>query len=160
MRCSKLWMKAGTFKKPKIYSCAHYPPTSNIQGMSSCHLESLLAFHSLTGCDSVSHLVGHSKKAAWKVFQADSQLLRNLGTGVAMADVFKSAEKFVCRLYKLPDNVDTCDTGLCHVILQRALARGSSPNFRCSELSNQTSTLSGDGMEASQCTSSSPPRSE
>ena len=46
------------------------------QGLSSCVVKALLSFHALTGCDIVSHLAGHTNKAAWKVFQEDSHLFK------------------------------------------------------------------------------------
>ena len=104
MRCSQLWMKAGTSKKPKCI-----PVHTIHQGLSSCQVKALLSFHALTGCDTVSHLAGHTKKAAWKVFQEDSHLLTNLGAGDGDEDTFKAAEKLVCRMYKLPVDVNTCD---------------------------------------------------
>ena len=38
-----------------------------------------------------------------------SQLLEDLGTGDITEEVINDAEKFICRLYKIPDYVDRCD---------------------------------------------------
>ena len=41
----------------------------------------LLAFHAVTGCDTVSQFAGHSKVTACKVFKQNNQLLTTLGFG-------------------------------------------------------------------------------
>ena len=104
MPCTQLWMKAGTLQKPK------YIPIHILhQELPPCQVETLLSFHAITGCDSVSQLAGHGKKTAWKVFQTHNQLLTDLGTGDITEGIMNDAEKFICRLYKVPDDVDTCD---------------------------------------------------
>ena len=61
--------------------------------------QALLPFHAISGCDTVSFLAGHSKKATWKVFLKQNQLLVDLGIGEISDEVIQSAEKFICRLY-------------------------------------------------------------
>lgn len=43
--------------------------------------DSLVAFHSLTGCDTVSQFCGMGKKTAWKIFLQHPELLTTLGNG-------------------------------------------------------------------------------
>ena len=77
-QCKNLWIKAGTAKKRK------YIPVREIATQLSsvpALLESIPAFHALTGSDTTSFVSGHSKKSARKVFKKHSELLRNLGEG-------------------------------------------------------------------------------
>jgi len=99
MRCTNLLMKAGTSKHPS------YVPIHDIRRQISIEqVSSILAFHAITGCDSVSQFSGHSKKTAWRVFQHHHRILSHLGNGHRTEDIIKSAEK----LYGVPD-ADTCD---------------------------------------------------
>ena len=59
-----------------------------------------MQFHAITGCDTTSYLSGHSKKTAWKVFQEHFELLLPLGEGGLDIFKLKSAERFVCKIYK------------------------------------------------------------
>ena len=103
MQCQSLFMKAGTSKQPK------YIPVHEIRKrVPDDQISTLLAFHAITGCDSVSQFSGHSKKTAWCVFQRNHNDLSNLGKGPITKDTILSAEKFICRLYRVPD-ADTCD---------------------------------------------------
>src|SRR6218665_3679675 len=67
----------------------------------------LLPFHALTGCDPTSYFANQSKRSAWKVFNDNHQLLKNLGIGELTQDTKKAA--FVYRLYNVhkTDSVDT-----------------------------------------------------
>lgn len=104
MPCTQLWMKAGTLQKPR------YIPIHVLhQKIPSCQLKTLLSFHAITGCDSVSHIAGHGKKTAWKVFQIHNTLLTGLSTCNITEGTINKAENFICRLYRVPDNVETCD---------------------------------------------------
>jgi hypothetical protein len=58
----------------------------------------LVAFHAITGCDTVSQFSGIGKKTAWKVF-LHAELLDNLGIGDYTEVTFISCEKFVSLLY-------------------------------------------------------------
>ena len=103
MGCSTLLMKAGTSKHPK------YIPVHDIRRQVPIEqVSSILAFHAITGCDSVSQFSGHSKKTAWRVFQQHHDNLSHLGKGYFTEDISKSAEKFICQLYGVPE-ADTCD---------------------------------------------------
>ena len=68
--CQEIWMQTGNFKSPRIIK-VHQIYIQNIMG------ECLLGFHSITGCDTVSHFRGYGKKKSWKVFEKHSELLRN-----------------------------------------------------------------------------------
>ena len=105
MACNKLWMKAGTSKKPK------YIPIHDVCEKLSGTLpllETLIPFHALSGCDTVSYFLGHSKKTAWKLFIKDYHLLQDIGKGVLNEQMLKDAEQFVCRMYGVPE-IDSCD---------------------------------------------------
>jgi hypothetical protein len=74
----------------------------------SAVLETITAFHALNGSDVTSFFSGHGKKTAWKVFEQQYELLQNLGKGGMTDEIATDAEKFICRLYHVP-NVDTVD---------------------------------------------------
>jgi hypothetical protein len=103
-RCTQLWMKAGTAKKRKYIPIkevhSKLPPGSD---------EALLAFHALTGSDTTSFVAGHSKQTAYKVFQEHHHLLIGLGDGEPTDEKVKSAESFICRLYKVPAIIESAD---------------------------------------------------
>ena len=64
MGCTRLYMKAGTSNAPKYF------PVHEIRMLLSIDLvDTLLAFHAITGCDGVSQFSGHGKKTAWAVFK-------------------------------------------------------------------------------------------
>lgn len=105
MNCRKLWMKAGTSKRRKyipVHDIRHNLPFSNSV------FETLIPFHAITGCDTVSYFAGHSKKTAWKLFTTDNHLLKDLGTGELTQNTMKDAEQFVCKLYNVQE-VASCD---------------------------------------------------
>ena len=105
MRCKQLWMKAGTSKKPK------YLPIHTIRERlknSVCKIETILPFHAITGCDTVSFFAGHSKKTAWKAFAHHQKLLESLGDGNLDDTTVKSVEKFISRVYKAT-NAEGCN---------------------------------------------------
>ncbi|KAG1676598.1 Gastric triacylglycerol lipase [Nymphon striatum] len=111
MHCEKLWLKAGTSKKPK------YIPIHEIRNTLSFEqpvLDALLAFHAITGCDTVSYLMGHSKKTSWDVFLEHNKLLQKIGEDSTVSeDGIRMAEAFICRIYKVP--YDKCDKGRVHL---------------------------------------------
>ena len=43
------------------------------------------------------------------MFQTHNQLLTDLDRGDITEGINNDAEKFICHLYKIPDDVDTCD---------------------------------------------------
>lgn len=103
MGCTNLLMKAGTSKHQR------YIPVHDIHRQVPIEqVSSILAFHAMTECDSVSQLSGHSKKTAWRVFLHHHSNLSHLGKGHIKEDITKSAEKFICQLYGVPE-ADTCD---------------------------------------------------
>ncbi|KAG1683971.1 hypothetical protein GQR58_009569 [Nymphon striatum] len=111
MHCEKLWLKAGTSKKPK------YIPIHEIRNTLSFEepvLDALLAFHAITGCDTMSYLMGHSKKTSWDVFLEHNKLLQKIGEdGTVSEDGIRMAEAFICRIYTVP--YDNCDKGRVHL---------------------------------------------
>ena len=63
MSCAYLWLKAGTAKKRK-----YIPVHSVIEKLQLGDriLETLPAFHALTGSDTTSFIAGHSKKSCFR----------------------------------------------------------------------------------------------
>ncbi|KAG1649705.1 UPF0764 protein C16orf89 [Nymphon striatum] len=61
-----------------------------------------------TGCDTVSYLFGHSKKAAWEVFLTDNTLLSCLRIGELTPRVLKDAETFIGKVYSV-HRITSCD---------------------------------------------------
>lgn len=103
--CTNLWVRAGTAKQRK------YIPVHEIRqqfSFTDSVFECLLPFHSITGCDTVSHIAGISKKKAWKTFISDPELLQHLGIDELKEDTIHKAEKFICKLYDAP-NARSCD---------------------------------------------------
>ena len=72
--CQEIWIQTGNFKSPKFIN-VHQIYIQNIMR------ESLLGFHSIKGCDTVSQFRGYGKKKSWKVFEKHSELLKNLDVG-------------------------------------------------------------------------------
>lgn len=101
--CTYLYMKAGTSKDPKYF------PVHDIHKLlSDDQVDTLLAFHAITGCDSVSQFSGHGKKTAWQVFEQHHTDLTGLGKGPFTEDLVTSTERFICKIYGVPE-VDTCN---------------------------------------------------
>jgi len=89
----EVWMKAGTSKKPRYIKVHEIRLPNDIR-------DGLLAFHSVTGCDTTSQFTGIGKKTAWKVFKQCPQLLHQLGhESEPSPETMTSVEHFVCRLY-------------------------------------------------------------
>ena len=71
--CPTVWMFSGTVKRKK-YIPVHRIPLPDEKR------SSLLAFHAVTGCDTVSQFAGIGKQSAWKTFHSCSpELLQRLG---------------------------------------------------------------------------------
>ncbi|XP_051232747.1 uncharacterized protein LOC127350304 [Dicentrarchus labrax] len=101
--CTHLYMKAGTSKYPEYF------PVHDIRKLlSDDQVDTLLAFHAITGCDSVSQFSGHGKKTAWQVFEQHHTDLTGHGKGPLTEDIVNSTEKFICKMYGVPE-VDTCN---------------------------------------------------
>lgn len=111
MQCETLWLKAGTSKKPK------YIPIHEIRktlALEQSVLDTIPAFHAITGCDTVSFLLGHSKKTSWDVFLGHHKLLEPLGKSEALSEEgARMSEAFICRIFKVP--YDSCDKGRVHL---------------------------------------------
>lgn len=75
-QCDQLWMKSGTAKKRK------YIPIKDVHSKlpAEAH-EALLAFNSLTECDTTSYFAGHSKATAYRLFKEHHKLLGSLVDG-------------------------------------------------------------------------------
>ena len=100
MSCKQLWMKVGTSKKPK------YLPTHMIREnlkQTVPGVETILSFHAITGCDTVSYFAGHSKKTSWKTFTEHQRLLRNLENGDLHDSTVRSVETFICGISSVTD---------------------------------------------------------
>ena len=97
----ELWMKTGTQKKP-IYIPVHNVVKSIPQSV----LETLIPFHTLTGCDTTSFIAQHSKKTAWDTLVHHSHLIQNLGNHPLEEPDYKMIEKFFCALYGMPEEDD------------------------------------------------------
>ena len=61
--------------------------------------QTLLAFHSITGCDTTFFFYGISKKMAYKVYEQDDNLLEGVGGAELSDEKIKLAEAFICKLY-------------------------------------------------------------
>ena len=64
-------------------------------------MESITAFHAITGSDTTSYLYGHGKKTCWKVYQEHSHLFQGLDRGELDDVTAKNAELFICKLYNV-----------------------------------------------------------
>ena len=104
---SELWIVFGTGKNFR------YIPAHEIANqLGEARAGALPAFHSITGCDTVSALYGKGKKTAWAVWQQNPDVtfaLRCLSAAPQMisAAVNASIQEFVVKLYDLDGtNVD------------------------------------------------------
>ena len=114
MQCQQLWIKSGTSK------CRKYIPVHDIKqtlSFSNSKFETLIPFHAITGCDTVSYFAGHSKKSARKLFITDSDLLMDLGKGELTDNILRNAEKFVRKLYSVSE-VASCDNARVKLFLK------------------------------------------
>ena len=105
MRCKQLWMKGGMSKKSK-YLPIH--TTREHLKQSIPQVESILSFHSIMGCDTVSYFAGHSKKTVFKTFTEHQMFLKNLRSGDLDSFTMTSVEKFICRICSVTE-VDSCN---------------------------------------------------
>jgi hypothetical protein len=72
----KIWMMAGTSKSPENIPI-HSVLETNLPTRRMA--QNLLAFHSITGCDTTFFFYGISKKKAYKVYEQDVNLLEGIG---------------------------------------------------------------------------------
>ncbi len=97
MGCTYLYMRAGTSRAPR-----YFPVHEIHKLLSPDQLDTLLAFHAVTGCDSVSRFSGHSKKTARQVFQKYHTDLLGLCKGPLTEDMVRSTDTFICKMCGMP----------------------------------------------------------
>ena len=100
MSCKQLWMKVGTSKKPK-YLPIHMIRENLKQTVPG--VKTILSFHAIAGCDTVSYFAGHSKKTSWKTFTEHQRLLRNLENGDLDYSTVRSVKTFICGISSVTD---------------------------------------------------------
>ncbi len=86
---SSVWIWAGTSKKPKYILLCEV-----IDSLPSEAWSTLLPFHTITGCNTISFISSHSKKTAWKISLDHFQLLSSIGEDVVSDAAISSAELF------------------------------------------------------------------
>ena len=112
-------------------------------------VDTLLAFHAITGCDSVSQFSDHGKNTAWAVFKQHHTDLIGLRKGSLTENVATSTEKFICQIYGVPE-VDT--SNIARVMLfsvSRTQETLPATNIRCSKVSHHAVPLSSKCLEPS-----------
>ncbi|KAJ8314339.1 hypothetical protein KUTeg_008900 [Tegillarca granosa] len=90
IKSDHVWMMTGTSTKR-----SYIPIKDVFQRIPPHSIDSLLAFHSLTRCDTTSFFYGHSKKSSWSVFLEHYDLLKDVGNGDIYQAMLDSMEKFV-----------------------------------------------------------------
>ena len=92
----QVWVRAGTRQQRRYIAIRDIslPPTMH---------QNILAYHALTGCDTVSQMSGHGTKSTWKVFKQHATLLFGLRHGVSSSSSMRDAEQFLCKIYS-PNN--------------------------------------------------------
>ena len=88
----QVWVRAGTRQQRRyiLIRDISLPPTMH---------QNILAYHALTGCDTVSQMSGHGKKSTWMVFKQQATLLFGLRHGVLSSSSMRDAEQFLCKIY-------------------------------------------------------------
>jgi len=122
-----------------------YIPTESVfSNLPKNSAPALLPFHALTGCDTTSYIVDHTKRSSWKVFKDHNKLLNNLGIGELTDETIKSSEAFVCRIYNVhqSDSVDAARHKLfCRTAKPEALSPTSDAlHFHLMRVHYQTMT--------------------
>ena len=97
--CQEIWMQTGSFKSPKFVK-EHQIHILNTMR------QNLLKYHAITGCDTVSHFRGYGKKKSCKVYENNSELLKNLGGGILTEETILGAEEFVGKMYMYSESSD------------------------------------------------------
>ena len=88
-----VWMFTGTAKR-KLYVPVHQICLSEETR------NSLLAFHSITGCDTTSQFAGIGKQSSWSIFVTCPRLLQHLEKDESPEEkVLCDAEAFICQRY-------------------------------------------------------------
>ena len=88
--CKEIWMQTGSFKSPKFVKVHEIHIQNTMR-------RSLLGYHAITGCDTVSHFRGYGKTKSWKVYENNSELLKNLGYGILTEETILGAEEFYVK---------------------------------------------------------------
>ncbi len=71
---AQVWVSSGTSKQPR------FVPVHTVRQSLTPHiLATVLPFHCITGCDTVSSFYNHGKKSAWEV--DNTKTLEEFGTG-------------------------------------------------------------------------------
>ena len=115
--CQEIWMFSGTSRTKR------YIPVHKIS-LPEEKRKSLLAFHTITGCDTTSQFAGIGKQSALKIFDCSSKLIEHLGEHCPPEEtVLADAEAFVCQLYnhgtlwkppvQMLNTKETTDTTCC-----------------------------------------------
>ena len=92
---SEIWMSCGSSEKPKCIPvhAINYPPLV---------MDSVIAYHPVTGCDTTSQFSGKANQSTWKVCLKDPTLFTQLGETPGLSEeATVSAEQFVCGIYCL-----------------------------------------------------------
>ena len=107
----EIWLRTGT-RQQRCFVAVH-----NIK-LTPCIQSNILAYHALTGCDTVSQPSGHGKKRTWQVFQQHCSLLNTLGHGKLTVLTARDAEVFFCRIYS-PNTDETSINDVCYRMFQK-----------------------------------------
>lgn len=97
MSCHKLWMKTGTAKRPKFI------PVHDVHMqllVTDEYYETLIHFHAITGCDTVSYFSNHSKNTAWNMFLTYNHLLKEVGQEELTPSKVRDANRLYARCTK------------------------------------------------------------
>ena len=155
MGWTRLYMKAGTSKEPK-----YFPVHAIREVLSADQIDTLLAFHAVTGCDSVSQFCGHDKKTAWQVFQKHHKDLADLGKGYLTENTVVSAEIVICKMYGIP-KVDTCNKARVKLFCIGRAQANLPPTSDAAKIPHHAFPLPGKCLEPGPLTASwSPPVTE
>ena len=91
--CQEIWMFSGTSRAKR------YIPVHKIS-LTEEKRKSLLAFHTITGCDTTGQFAGIGKQSALKIFDSLSKLIEHLGEHCPPEEsVLADAKAFVCQRY-------------------------------------------------------------
>ena len=103
IHADEVWMSKGTSSQ-KIFVPVH----TIFSGIPTDVRESIIGFHSITGCDTTSQPNGIGKKTAWEVYLKNPKLLAEIGVGTLSDSAIKSAEDFFISIYSRSlHNADT-----------------------------------------------------
>ena len=107
----ELWLSAGSSSKHPfilIHSISLEDTTA----------KNNIAFHAMTGRDTVSQFAGKGKKKAWEVFQEMPDSLHLLGASAVSPESILEAERFMCRLYMKTAECTTANEARQRIFMQ------------------------------------------